>query len=215
MMSIERFRPLSVILFAVLVIMGGCALMGKGTQHPTKNYVLHSLYGEETLPQPVANLTDIGILVGPVKMALYLDRSDIVIRDGQNQVKLADFAQWAGPLQENFSRTLAENLSVLLSTDRVGIFPGTQAQLFDYNVAVDVNQFDGLPGGKTHLRARWVILDKSRKKVIFEKHSVLSQPTANDSIEAMIASQSRTVADLSREIAEAIKALAEGKNPGQ
>ena len=35
-MSIERFRLLGVILLAVLLIMGGCALMGKGTQQPTR-----------------------------------------------------------------------------------------------------------------------------------------------------------------------------------
>jgi len=214
-MSSERFRMLSVILFAVLLIVDGCALMGKGTQQPTKSYVLNSLYSEESKPQPVKDLHDVGILVGPLRMALYLDRSDIVIRDSQNHIKLAEFATWAGPLHENFSRVLAENLSVLLSTDRVGIFPGTQAQVFDYNVTVDVNQFDGIPGGKTHLRARWVILDKTRKKVLFEKHSMLSQSAEDDSIEAMVASQSRTVADLSREIAEAITALSEGKKPGQ
>jgi uncharacterized lipoprotein YmbA len=211
----ERFRLLSVILFAVLLIMGGCALMGKGTQQPTKSYVLHSLYSEETKPQPVTDLHDVGILVGPLRMAMYLDRSDVVIRDSQNRIDIADFSQWAGPLQENFSRVLAENLSVLLETHRVGIFPGTQAQVFDYNVTVDVNQFDGIPGGKTHLRARWVILDKTRKKVLFEKHSLLNQSTKDDSIEAMVAAQSRTVADLSREIAEAIKALSEGKKQGQ
>jgi hypothetical protein len=211
----ERFRLLSVILFAVLLIMGGCALMGKGTQQPTKSYVLHSLYSEETKPQPVTDLHDAGILVGPIRMALYLDRSDVVIRNSQNKIEIADFSMWAGPLRENFSRVLAENISVLLATDRVGIFPGSTATPFDYNVHLNVTRFDGTPGGKTNLRARWVILDKTRKKILFEKHSLLSQTTDGDSIEAMVAAQSQTVVDLSREIAEAIKALSEGKKPGK
>jgi uncharacterized lipoprotein YmbA len=211
----ERFRLLSVILLAVLLNMGGCALMGKGTQQPTKSYVLHSLYSEETKPQPVTDLHDVGILVGPLRMAMYLDRSDVVIRDSQNRIDIADFSQWAGPLQENFSRVLAENLSVLLETDRVGIFPRGKVAIYDYNVTVNVTRFDGTPGGKTNLRARWGILDKTRKKILFEKHSLLSQTTDGDSVEAMVAAQSRTVADLSREIAVAIKALSEGKKPGQ
>jgi len=214
-MSIERFRLLGVILLAVLLIMGGCALMGKGTQQPTEGYVLHSLYSEETKPQPVADLHDVGILVGPLRMALYLDRSDIVIRNSQNKIEIAEFSQWAGPLQENFSRILAENLSVLLATDRVGIFPGSRVTIFDYNVTMNVTRFDGTPGGKTNLRTRWAILDKTRKKILFEKHSLLSQPTKGDSIEAMVASQSQTVVDLSREIAETIKALSEGKKPAK
>jgi len=214
-MSIERFRLIGVILFAILLIVQGCTLLGTGTKESTRNYVLNSLYSVETQTQAVADLHDIGILVGPVRMALYLDRVDIVIRDSQNQVRLAAFSQWAGPLHENFSRVLAENLSVLLVTDRVGIFPGTRAMLFDFNVTVNVTRFDGMPGKKADLRARWAILDKKRKKMLFEKHSLLSQPTENDSMEALIAAESRTLADLSREIAEAIKTLAEKKIKGK
>ena len=137
-MNMKRFRRLGVILLAFSSLIAGCALMGGGTQQPTKNYVLNSLFSEETQTQAVADLHDVGILVGPIRMALYLDRTDIVIRDSQNQIRLADFSQWAGPLSENFSRVLAENLSILLATDRVGIFPGTRAMLFDFNVTVNV-----------------------------------------------------------------------------
>ena len=215
-MSIERFGLSGVILCAILLIVQGCsAILGKGTQQPTQNYVLNSLYSEEIETRAVADLDAIGILVGPIRLALYLDRSDIVIRDSQNQIRLAEFSQWAGPLQENFSRVLAENLSVLLATDRVGIFPGTRALLFDYNVTVNITRFDGIPGKLADLRARWVILDKSRKKMLVENHSALSQPTENDSLEALIAAESRTLSDLSREIAEAIKVLAERENKGK
>ena len=123
-MSMKRIGLSGVILFTIASILQGCTIIGKGTAQPTQNYVLNSLYSDETQPRAVADLTDIGILVGPVRMALYLDRSDIVIRDSQNQIRLAEFSQWAGPLQENFSRVLAENLSVLVTTDGVGSFPG-------------------------------------------------------------------------------------------
>jgi uncharacterized lipoprotein YmbA len=208
------FRLVGVILLAFSYLMTACTFIG-GTQLPTKNYVLNSLYSEEIETQVVADFNEIGILVGPIRMALYLDRSDIVIRDSQNQIRLAEFSQWAGPLQENFSRVLAENLSILLTTDRVGIFPGTRAMLFDFNVTVDITRFDGIPGQKADLRARWAILDKNRKKMLFENHSALSQPTENDSMEALIAAESRTLSDLSREIAEAIKVLAERENKGK
>ena len=213
-MSVNRFRLIGVILLAFLYLMAGCTFIG-GTQQATNNYVLNSLYSEEIETQAVADLNDIGILVGPIRMALYLDRADIVIRDGQNQIRLAEFSQWAGPLQENFSRVLAENLSVLLATNSVGIFPGTRAMLFDFNVTVNVTRFDGIPGEKADLRARWGILDKNRKKMLFENHSLLTQPTKDDSMEALIAAESRILSDLSREIAEAIKTLAEGKTPAK
>ena len=207
----NRFRLVGVILLAFSYLMAGCTFIG-GTQQPTKNYVLNSLYSEEIETQAVAELNDIGILVGPIRMAMYLDRADIVIRDSQNQIRLAEFSQWAGPLQENFSRVLAENLSILLATDKVGIFPGTRALLFDFNVTVDVTRFDGIPGQKADLRARWAILDKSRKKMLFENHSALSQSTKDESMEALIAAESQILSDLSREIAEAVKVLVDRTN---
>ena len=130
---------------------------------------MNSLYSLEKMPQPVADLPDIGILVGPVRLPMYLERSDIVTRAGLNAVQIADFAEWAGPLQENFPRVLAENLAVLLSTDRVGIFPGSFSGTFDYNVSLYVTRFDGMLGDKAYLRARWSILGNQRKKVLFEK----------------------------------------------
>ena len=213
-MRIERFGLSTVFLITILLMMQGCTLMGAGTQQPTKSYVLNSLYSEDIETQPVANLSSVGILVGPIRMALYLDRVDIVIRDSQNKIRLADFSQWAGPLQENFSRVLAENLSLLLDTDRVGIFPGTRAMSFDFNVTVNVTRFDGIPGERADLRARWGILDKKRKSMLFESHSVLTQPTIDDSMEALIAAESQTLADLSREIAKAIKNLVENQTKG-
>jgi uncharacterized lipoprotein YmbA len=213
-MSMNRFRLVGVILLACTYLTASCTFIG-GTQRPTQNYVLNSLYSEEIETLALANLRNIGILVGPIRMALYLDRADIVIRDSQNQIRLAEFSQWAGPLQENFSRVLAENLSILLATDRVGIFPGTRAMIFDFNVTVDVTRFDGIPGQNADLRARWAILDKNRKKMLFENHSVLSQPTKDESMEALIAAESQTLSDLSREIAEAVKVLAERTNKGK
>ena len=142
----KRFRPVGVILLAFLNLMAGCTFIG-GTQQPTKNYVLNSLHSEKIETQAVADLNDIGILVGPIRMALYLDRSDIVTRGSSNQVEIAEFAQWAGPLPENFSRVLAENLSVLLKTDKVGVFPFVRREELDYNVTVYVTRFDGMPAG--------------------------------------------------------------------
>jgi uncharacterized lipoprotein YmbA len=206
-MRYERYRLLMVMMFAMLTVVGACSPFGGGTRLPTSNYVLNSLFSEEKRPQPVADLNDTGILVGPIRMAKYLDRSDVVIRNSQNEIEIAEFSTWAGPLQENFSRVLSENLSLWLNTKKVAIFPGSKLQFFTYNVTVNVTRFDGRPGDKAYLRARWVILDQKRKNMLFNEHTVLSAPTENDSIESMVASQSRLLADFSLEIAKAIKDL--------
>ena len=206
-MRSEAYRPIILIFCGILLLVSACSPFGSGTTQPSKYFVLNSLYSHETTPQPVADLSDIGILVGPVKIAMYLDRTDVIIRNSQNQVEIADFSSWAGPLPENFSRVLAENLSLWLNTKKVGIFPGAKLPIYDYNVSMNVTRFDGRPGDSAQLRARWVILGKKRKTVLFKEHTVLNRPTQNDSIEALVAAQSHLVADFSREIAEAIKYL--------
>jgi uncharacterized lipoprotein YmbA len=206
-MRSEAYRPVIFIFCAMLLLVGACSPFGSGTVQPSKYYVLNSLYSHDETPQPVADLSDIGILVGPIRIAMYLDRSDVIIRNTHNEIEIADFASWAGPLPENFSRILAENLSLWLNTKKVAMFPGSKLPIYDYNVSMNVTRFDGRPGDSAQLRARWVILGKKRKTLLFKEHTVLNQPTENDSIEALVAAQSRLVADFSREIAEAIKDL--------
>jgi uncharacterized lipoprotein YmbA len=211
----ESLLLLSIFLLVLLLMVGSCAPFGAGTQQETKYYVLSSLQSEASQEPTLAVLPDVGLGVGPIRMPLYLDRSDIVTRDSQHQVVIADFAQWAGPLQENFGRVLAENLSILLATDRVAVFPFARSTETDYNVTVYITRFDGMRGDQAHLRARWAILDHKRKKTLFEKHTIVSEPTKDDSMESLIAAESSTVAELSRQIAETIKALAEGKAPAK
>ncbi len=211
-MRSKNLRRLSILLCALISIVVSCSPFGAGTQRQTKYYVLSSLQSEEEPIRPLADLSDIGIEVGPIRMPMYLDRSDIVTRGSPNEVEVADFAQWAGPLPENFTRVLAENLSVLLFTDKIAVFPFARRNTADYNVTMYVTRFDGAPGGKAHLRARWAILDRKRKDPFFENHTMISHPTENDTTEALIAAKSRTVGDLSREIAEAIVEVTR-KNP--
>jgi len=214
-MRTDHLQGLSILFFAFGLILGSCSPFGAGTQQDTKYYVLSSMQSQAIPVQPLADLSDVGIGVGPIRMPMYLDRSDIVTRGSSNQVEIAKFAQWAGPLQENFSRVLAENLSVLLKTDKVGVFPFVRREIIDYNVTVYVTRFDGRPGDKSHLRARWSILDGKRKQSFYEKHTIVSHPAVDDTTEALIAAKSNTLADLSREIAKAIVEVARQHPPGK
>ncbi|HEX5606452.1 MAG TPA: PqiC family protein, partial [Candidatus Binatia bacterium] len=61
--------------------------------------------------------------IGPIKIPRYLDREQLVTRISQNRFAIAENDRWAEPLEENFSRVLSENLSILLQIDRVAAFP--------------------------------------------------------------------------------------------
>jgi hypothetical protein len=120
---------------------------------------------------------------------------------------VADFARWGEPLGENFARVLAENISVLFSTDRVIVYPWRRSTQIDYQVLVDVTRFDGAVGGDVSMRARWTLLGDRGEKVFTKRNSRLSARTDARTYEALVAAQSRMLVDLSREIADEIKAL--------
>jgi hypothetical protein len=73
-------------------------------------------------------------------------------------------------------------------------------------VGVEVAQFDGTLGGDVVLIAKWGLFEQEGKKLLVGKRSSFKEPTGAATYEALVAAESRAVAALSREIAEAIKA---------
>jgi uncharacterized lipoprotein YmbA len=146
--------------------------------------------------------------VGPIKFPEYLDRQEIVTRSSSNKITLSDFDLWAGSLAEDFSRVLVENLSVLLSTESVILYPRLRPGLARYQILVDVLRFDGSPGGDVSLIARWAILEGKERKVASMRKSTITESSGGKGYEAVVAANSRALEKLSREIADAIKTLA-------
>jgi uncharacterized lipoprotein YmbA len=63
------------------------------------------------------------------------------------------------------------------------------------------------------LRAWWTVFGKSGRTELLKRYTHLKEPVPGDDVAAMVQAQSRTIEALSRRIAEAIKALSEGKDP--
>jgi len=137
-----------------------------------------------------------------------------VTRTSDNALQLAEFDRWAGSLEKDFSRILAENLSILLSTDYIFMFPFTQSAPIDYRVAVEVVRFDGELGKNAVLTARWNVMEGSSKELRFIRRSMITEPVDDNSYEAMVAALSRTVERLTGEIANAIKTLTQKRQGG-
>jgi len=149
----------------------------------------------------------IAVAVGPVTVPDYLNRPQILTRSGPSEHKLAEFERWAGSLEEDVSRVLAENLSVLLSKDRVTVLRwGGDATLFpaDYRVGVDLVRFEGAIGESVTLAARWSVHREEDKKILSARESNVREPVEGQDYDALVGAMSRALATLSREIAAAI-----------
>jgi uncharacterized lipoprotein YmbA len=105
----------NIILSLLLLVLSGCA-----STEPSRFYILSSLHGTEAEQVQEESEQGIAIGVGPVKIPAHLNRPQIVTRTSQNELKLAEFDKWAGSFKDGFTRVLAKNLSVLLSTEPRG-----------------------------------------------------------------------------------------------
>ena len=203
----RTLRLAFVTLLASPVVLGGC--LGKGTVEPTRFYLL------DALPMPGSATTDApSIGVGPVSLPDYIDRPQIVTRSPGNEIRLAEFARWGAPLKEHVPRVLAENLSALLGTEKVAVFPWKAADLVDYQVAVDILRFDADEAGNAALSARWSVLRKGGKEALRSKRSEYSERAAASGYDGLTGAESRALQSLSREIAGVIQGDAR-KGPGR
>ena len=95
------------------------------------------------------------VAIGPVGVPESLDRPQMVTRTGANQVSVAEFERWAGPLKNEIALAIAENLKPLLGDASVSTYP--QGVNADVNVSVDVQRFDSVQGDAALIEAAWVV----------------------------------------------------------
>ena len=198
-------------LFHVLGVLTLCALLavqlGCSSSPPSRFYLLSSLDTTRPEMKPSADERCFSIGIGPVKIPEYLNQPEIVTRGRGNQLKLAEFDRWSEGLNVNITRVLAENLSVLLCTETIAIFPWRGGITLDYRIELDIQRFDGYLGGDVSLNAWWRLLSGDGKTLLQSKRTSVSESAGGGDYESLVLVQSRTLEKLSREVAEAIKTL--------
>ena len=189
-----------ILLTTVLVL---CGCLGRSPQ--TKFYLLHSVDSPEATGV-VKTKEGLRLGIGPVELSEYLDRPQIVTQTSKSELRVDQFNQWAETLEFNIASVLARNLSALLSTQNLFLFPWAGSTQIDYQVKLAIVDFKGTPGGNVILRAQYTILDGSKKLLKMNVVNV-SQPISAPGYEELVSSMSRALDDLSRQIAQVIMAL--------
>jgi len=200
---------------AVSIGLAGCAVAD-----PTKFYALRQPVAASAQSSVSASIAStpppsnpdstsaVSIGVGPVITPGYLRRSQIVTRNGDDQMDIAMFHRWAEPLEDGIARVLAEEIGARVPTDRIVMYPwqGAVARAIQYQVVVVVMRLDGSRGGDVTLDTRWRILGKDGKELAFRK-STMSETATGLGYEPMVAAMTRAVAALGQEIATEIRTM--------
>jgi len=179
--------------FSFTAFVAGCA-----STPPSRFYTLSAARG------PAGMSANLSIAVGPVSVPAVVDRPQIVVSTGPNQVRLEEFNRWAAPLQNNIARVVAENLVAMLGTPRVTLLSADA----DYRVVIEVQGFESAPGEEAILDAVWSVRRTKDGKAETGRTTV-REAVQEKGYDALAAAHSRALARLSRDIAEAVRALAQ------
>ena len=198
-MSAIFSRGLRVVLSLAAILFAGC-VRSPEPKFYTLTPVQDQFIGRRSTP---AQNAVIGI--GPVKLADYLDKPQIVTRTSDEQLAKSEFNRWAGSFKDNFINVLADDLGFLLSDQQIYLYPFRPSMTIDYQITLDVIRCDGRLGDAAVLVVRWTVFEGPDKKLLKMNRTNISEPVTGPDYAALVAAQSRAVAQLSREIAAAIQ----------
>jgi uncharacterized lipoprotein YmbA len=158
-------------------------------------------------PRPAStSARPISISVGPANLPEYLDRPEIVVRSGPNQLHLVDSDRWAERLSVNVSRVVAGNLALLLPEATVVVMPTRTDRGTDLDVALDLIAFEPDPAGNCTISGRWVVTGAEGRTEITSGRIAVNEHAEGDGYAAVAAAFSRGLASVSTDIANGIKA---------
>ena len=193
----------------------GCSYMAKAILAPQKDiskfYLLTPTADSaaQTATAPAAPSTTSGeftIGLGPIKLPPYLDRPEIVTRMAPNRLELSKEDRWGESIQNGFTRAMERNLAAQTG-GVVIVFPWYNTVHIEMQVQIDVYRFETDAQGTATLSAKWTILDSTGKNILYTVESHLTQPSKPGDMTEAAAALSRTIGDLSGQIANMVQQL--------
>lgn len=198
------------ILVAIAPILGGCS-------SPKNAYYTLSA---PAIPTATSMQNKTRIIVGPVTLPAAIDTPQLVVKNNNNQVTVYEYQRWAGSLKGDIEKVVAANLARDLSTPNVWSYGQTTYAQSDYQVFMDVQNLDSQLGDSVTIDVLWTIKPTAPKTKPqgsdhgkrsahapepFSGRSVVREPVATNSIEALVSAQSRAFEKVSSEIAQAFR----------
>jgi uncharacterized lipoprotein YmbA len=188
----------------ILLALVGTALAGCSVSSPQVTY--YSLLGREAATIVGHRNDQLVLSVGPVTIPDILKKSQIATGGTDGRYQLSEYHRWAGSVDREVARALAEQLAGRLGTEQIIIFPGDERVEPNLQITVEVVAMDGDLGKEAKLTVRWTMIDpKGAWAPIIRRSQFIEQPAGNG-YDAWVTAQQRNLGRLSEEIAALIKA---------
>ena len=146
-----------------------------------------------------------GIGVGPVSLAEYIDRPNLVIAESPNQLSVAENHRWAGDLSASIARVTAANLGRRMKTGNVQVYPWRNDGGIRYQIALDIRQLHAESDGYAVIEAGWRAYALPERTVRASRTFVDREALVSDGYESLVAAESRLLSRLAKDIASALR----------
>jgi len=156
-------------------------------------------------------LSHVAIGIRTLKLPEYLLRDQLVTRTASDEIILSEHNRWAEPLEENFKRVLIEDLSKDIPTNNVFLFPAKDTSVTNYQILLEITQFELQKNNTVVLSARWSITKGEAVVFLMDKQSSFTEQISDERgerYESIVAGMSRLTGKLSEEIAAEIRRMA-------
>ena len=192
---------------AIIITLVGCGPILAPQPDLAKFYLLTPAADPPSTQTAAAQSSSGGFTLGlgPVKLPPYLDRPEVVTRSAPNRLDLSKTDRWGESLQNNFTSVLTRDLSAQLGSQQIVAFPWYSTTHLDLQVQVEVYRFETDAQGNAQLSAKWTVRDGLGKNILYSAESNLTQPSKPGDTADGAAALSRTVNDMSREIANMVQ----------
>jgi len=186
------------ILLCVSALLSACA-----STPPTHFYTLESQSRTPVITTTASAKKPL-IGIGPLSLPALLDRSQIVTRAENNSIEMAEFHQWAAPLQDNVIAVLSKNVATLQPNAIVRAYPWSVYGNVDYRVIIDISRFDTQLGKSVNLEASWAIMEEKNHTIVSNGQAKLEQRLNDASYNSAAQGLSKLLSQLSQQISLAL-----------
>jgi uncharacterized lipoprotein YmbA len=162
---------------ALLLLTGaGAGCFSPGKSAPPRFYVLSA--ASDTTSPPPAVRSGPEVVVLPIELPELLDRPQMVVRTGANEVDILEFDRWGEPLEDGIEQVVLDDLAGLLPDYR--FYRGRVGARQDEHLVLQIRieQFAPGPDAAVHLRSWWVFTSSTDRIPPVEKRSEIDEPIA-------------------------------------
>ena len=149
----------------------------------------------------------------PVSIPAQVDRPQLVVRSGEQDMQLLNGERWIAPLADEVHAALAADLAQALPGRDVGTVPAAGTPRL--RIKLDVQRFDSQPGQDVLLAGTWSVRKLDATRGANTAPVVVCTDSVREAVDAgypaLVAGHQRALAQVAAHIARAARAVADGQ----